>query len=73
MNAIKGLANEGKLDRIVRVIFGAALLSLVFVGPETVWGMLGLIPLVTGAMGFCPIYKVIGIDTCGKQGCSKSA
>jgi hypothetical protein len=56
--------NEGKWDRIFRVVLGLGLLSLVFVGPQTLWGLIGLIPLLTGAIGFCPLYKVIGMDTC---------
>lgn len=56
--------NEGKIDRILRVILGAVLLSLVFVGPQTMWGLLGIIPLVTGLVGTCPVYSVLGIRTC---------
>jgi hypothetical protein len=50
--------NETGLDRALRVILGAALLALVFVGPHTPWGWLGLVPLITGAVGFCPLYRV---------------
>lgn len=57
-------ANEGTLDRIVRVIVGLGLLSLVFVGPQTMLGLVGLVPLLTGAFGFCPLYKVFGFNTC---------
>ena len=57
-------ANEGQLDRIFRVILGIALLSLVFVGPETSWGLVGLVPLLTGVFGFCPLYKIFGLNTC---------
>lgn len=56
--------NEGKVDRILRIVVGLGLLSLVFVGPQTVWGFVGLVPLFTGAFGFCPLYKVFGFDTC---------
>ncbi|MCT8158883.1 DUF2892 domain-containing protein [Pseudoruegeria sp. SHC-113] len=56
--------NEGTLDRALRVILGLALLSLVFVGPQTLWGLIGLIPLATGLVGVCPIYSVLGIKTC---------
>ena len=48
---------------------GLALLSLVMVGPKTMWGLIGLIPLVTGLVGMCPLYRLAGIDTCGKEGC----
>lgn len=56
--------NEGKIDRIIRIIVGLGLLSLVFIGPQTLWGLVGLVPLLTGAVGFCPLYKVLGFDTC---------
>ena len=59
------LKNEGTIDRVLRVIFGAAVLSLVFVGPQTAWGWIGLIPLITGLVGTCPLYSVLGINTCG--------
>jgi hypothetical protein len=56
--------NVGKVDRIFRVIVGIGLVSLVFVGPQTLWGLVGLVPLLTGAIGFCPLYKFFGFDTC---------
>ena len=59
--------NEGKIDRTLRVIAGAALISLVFVGPQTAWGWLGLVPLITGLIGNCPVYSMLGLSTCGKN------
>lgn len=56
--------NEGKMDRIIRVVIGLGLLSLVLVGPQTMWGLVGLVPLFTGIFGFCPLYKVLGLNTC---------
>ncbi len=56
--------NEGTVDRILRVIVGLAVISLVFVGPQTPWGWLGVIPLVTGLIGWCPAYTLLGIRTC---------
>ena len=56
--------NEGTVDRVLRVIGGAALISLVFVGPETPWGWIGVVPLVTGLIGNCPVYSLLGISTC---------
>ena len=56
--------NESTFDRGLRVLLGAGVLSLAFVGPQTPWGYLGLIPLVTGALGSCPIYTMFGIGTC---------
>jgi len=55
--------NEGTLDRVVRVVLGLALLSLVVVGPHTLLGLIGVVPLLTGVVGFCPIYRVLGIRT----------
>jgi hypothetical protein len=56
--------NEHSLDRVVRVVGGVALLSLVFVGPQTYWGLIGLLPLATGLLGTCPAYTLFGIGTC---------
>ena len=56
--------NEGKVDRTLRVIVGVAVLSLVFTGPQTAWGWIGLVPLVTGLIGNCPVYSIFGISTC---------
>lgn len=57
------MRNMGSLDRLVRIVVGIALLAIVFVGPETRWGWLGLVPLLTGLVGRCPLYRVLGIDT----------
>jgi hypothetical protein len=56
--------NEGTLDRALRVIAGLVLISLVFVGPKAVWGWIGLVPLITGLVGTCPVYSLLGINTC---------
>ena len=55
--------NESSTDRVIRVVLGLVLLALVFVGPATPWGWLGLVPLITGAVGFCPLYRVLGLST----------
>lgn len=57
------LLNEGKSDRLLRTVGGAALLALVFVPPHTPIGWVGLVPLITGLVGFCPIYRALGIRT----------
>ena len=57
--------NEGMLDRLLRVALGVVLIALVFVGPQTPWGWIGVIPLVTGLVGTCPLYSVLGMNTCG--------
>lgn len=59
--------NEGSVDRVARVVLGAGVLSLAFVGPETPWAFLGAIPLVTGLLGSCPLYSVLGVSTCPAQ------
>jgi hypothetical protein len=61
------MTNEGTLDRTIRVIVGIALVSLVFVGPRSYWGLVGLVPIATGLTGFCPLYRILGIDTCGHR------
>lgn len=56
--------NEGTIDRALRIIAGLVLISLVFIGPQTAWGWVGLVPLATGLAGFCPLYRLLGINTC---------
>ncbi|OQX18591.1 MAG: hypothetical protein BWK76_07050 [Desulfobulbaceae bacterium A2] len=66
--------NIGSIERVVRIVIGLAILSLAFVGPASPWGYLGLVPLLTGLIGWCPPYALFGISTCGKTGscCSGS-
>jgi DUF2892 family protein len=56
--------NEHAVERVVRVMLGVALLSLVFIGPKTYWGLLGAVPVLTGVLGSCPVYSIFGISTC---------
>lgn len=68
---MKSIQNEGAIDRVTRIVAGLILIALVFVGPQTVWGWLGMIPLITGIVGWCPVYSIFGIKTCkieAKQG-----
>jgi len=58
--------NVGSVDRILRITVGLVLIALAFVGPQTPWGWLGLIPLATGLFRMCPLYSLIGVNTCGK-------
>jgi hypothetical protein len=58
------VTNENGIDRAFRVVLGIVLLALVFFGPQTPWGWIGLVPLATGLMGWCPLYRVFGISTC---------
>lgn len=60
--------NEAKWDRTSRIIVGIGLLSLVAIGPQTWWGFLGLIPLITGIVGYCPLYRIVGKSTCPQSG-----
>ncbi len=55
--------NEGSLDRGARIVLGLVLLTLVFVGPQTLWGLVGVVPFATGALGSCPLYRVLGVST----------
>ncbi|MGF1639950.1 MAG: DUF2892 domain-containing protein [Rhodospirillales bacterium] len=59
--------NEGTVDRVLRIVVGAILIALVFVGSQTPWGWIGLIPLVTGFVGWCPAYRLLGIRTCSVE------
>ncbi|MFW2372023.1 MAG: DUF2892 domain-containing protein [Gammaproteobacteria bacterium] len=58
------MKNTGKADQIIRILAGLIILSLVFIGPKTLWGLIGLVPLITGLFGFCPAYKLLGMSTC---------
>ncbi len=58
-------SNVGTVDRALRVVFGLVLLSLTIVGPHTAWGYLGIVPLFTGLFGTCPVYSLLGINSCG--------
>jgi sulfite exporter TauE/SafE len=56
--------NIHSVERVLRIIVGVALMALAFVGPENAWFLLGAIPLVTGLIGWCPPYQLLGISTC---------
>ncbi|MCC4265911.1 DUF2892 domain-containing protein [Oceanimonas baumannii] len=55
--------NVGSVDKIIRIVVGLALIAMVFVGPQTPWGWIGVIPLITAFVNFCPLYKVLGIKS----------
>ena len=59
-------ANVGKTDKMLRIAVGLALLSLIFIGPKTMWGLVGLVPLATAFINFCPAYKLLGVNTLGR-------
>jgi hypothetical protein len=56
--------NEGTLDRVLRVGAGLLLIALAATGTVGAWGYVGVVPLLTGAIGMCPLYTVLGINTC---------
>jgi hypothetical protein len=60
-------ANAGTIDRALRVIAGLALVGLTAAGTLPVWGYIGAVPLLTGLIGFCPLYPILGINTCSKK------
>lgn len=56
--------NEGGLDRMLRIVAGLALLGLMAAGTIGWWGWLGVVPLATGLIGWCPVYTLLGLNTC---------
>lgn len=56
--------NEGGLDRMLRIVAGLALLGLMAAGTIGWWGWLGIVPLATGLIGWCPVYTLLGLNTC---------
>ena len=59
--------NVGGIDRILRIVLGLVLIGLALTGTIGVWGWIGVVPLVTGFMSFCPLYTMIGMNTCPKK------
>lgn len=57
--------NVGTLDRSLRIIGGIALIALAATGTVGAWGYIGIVPLLTGAFRFCPLYTMLGMNTCG--------
>jgi hypothetical protein len=56
--------NVGGIDRALRLIVGLGLISIVFIGPQTPWGWIGIIPVATALLGWCPAYSLFGLKTC---------
>lgn len=63
--------NVGSVDQVVRIVLGLVLIALVFVGPKTQWGWLGLILVATGIFRFCPLYGPLKLNTGTKGGAAK--
>ena len=60
-------ANVGGIDRILRIVLGLVLIGLTLSGTIGVWGWIGIVPLATGLMRRCPLYPMIGVNTCAKK------
>lgn len=60
-------ANAGGMDRVLRVVVGLVLVALAAMGVVGAWGYIGVVPVLTGALGFCPAYTLLGINTCGSK------
>jgi len=59
--------NVGGIDRVLRIVLGLVLIALVFVGPQTPLGWIGLVPLLTGLLRKCPLYSLLGMNTCPRS------
>lgn len=57
-------ANVGGIDKVLRIIGGVVLIALAATGTVGVWGWIGVVPLLTGLLNFCPLYSLLGIKTC---------
>ena len=57
-------ANVGGIDKILRIVAGAGLVGAAVAGMLPVWGYIGIVPLATGLMGWCPVYPLLGMSTC---------
>lgn len=64
-------SNVGGIDRILRIVIGAVLVILAATGQVGAWGWIGLLPLATGLMGWCPPYSLLGINTCSNRNLPK--
>ena len=56
--------NLGEIDRGVRAVVGVVLLAMMFTRPHTLWGLVGIVPLSTAVLGYCPLYRIFGLSTC---------
>jgi fatty acid desaturase len=65
--SFKMKCNSGTADRVIRVIAGLALIALAASGTIGIWGYIGIVPLLTGVVGFCPAYTLFGMNTCGSK------
>ncbi len=56
--------NIHPLERVFRMLLGLGLISMAFIGPKSLWFLLGIVPVLTGFIGWCPPYHILGISTC---------
>jgi len=56
--------NVGGIDKMLRIVAGVALIALTVMGVLPVWGYIGIVPVATGLMGWCPLYPLLGLNTC---------
>lgn len=59
--------NVGGIDRLARIVVGLALIALATTGTVGAWACLGVVPLVTGLVRFCPLYTLMGLSTCARR------
>ncbi len=64
--------NVGGIDRVLRIVVGLALIALAATGTVGVWGWIGVVPLATGLFRFCPLYPLVGVNSCGSGSGSNS-
>ncbi len=57
-------ANVGGFDRLIRIVAGIVLIALAAMGTIGWWGLIGIVPLATAALGSCPLYTILGLSTC---------
>lgn len=60
--------NVGGIDRILRIVVGIVLIALALMGTIGAWGWIGIVPLATGLLKTCPLYSILGINTCPSKG-----
>jgi hypothetical protein len=64
LRTYKQLINVGWVDHLIRILIGLALMGLAAEGLISSWGWIGMVPLITGAFRYCPVYSLFGINTC---------
>ncbi|MCX6162510.1 MAG: DUF2892 domain-containing protein [Ignavibacteriae bacterium] len=58
--------NEGTTDKVIRIVIGLVIIIIVGFVMQSWWGLLGIVPLITGIASRCPLYSILGINTCRK-------